>query len=87
MVTNQPSSSRALWVQEPEVDFDLKLRICRRLLWDSGFDVSAVTVCKLSSLVSASQTCLQMFHLYVRISVLVWEPETCYLEPAVANDL
>ena len=49
MVTNQPSSSRALWVQEPEVDFDLKLRICRRLLWDSGFDVSAVTVCKLFS--------------------------------------
>ena len=49
------------------VDFDLQLTICRRLLWESSFDVSAVTVivCKLSSLVSASQTCLQMFHLYV----------------------
>ena len=49
------------------VDFDLQLMICRRLLWESSFDVSAVTVivCKLSSLVSASQTCLQMFHLYV----------------------
>ena len=53
------------------VDFDLQLMICRRLLWESSFDVSAVTVivCKLSSLVSASQTCLQMFHLYVWISV------------------
>ena len=53
------------------VDFDLQLTICRRLLWESSFDVSAVTVivCKLSSLVSASQTCLQMFHLYVWISV------------------